>query len=510
MTKRKLFTNAACSTLGLIAQIAVSFLLAPIVLRALGDNRYGVWSFAESVLAYLMLFDLGVAAALVRFVPRFLANCDQSGVNRVFSASLAFFSIVASAAGLVAFLVLYLFADSFVRVPEALAGEVRLVLLAVVVNFIAVLPLSVFSAMLDGLNAFATKNIIRMAVLLARIPATLWVIRGETPLLSLILLLTISNLAESALHAIFVYRQMPGLRFVPRQVDRATLRMIRGFSVDSFLAMMAGRLSFSTDAFVIGSFLGAAAITPFAVALRLVDLSRSVLRSATTTLTPAISASEARGDLATVRGFFLHGTRLVLYGVLPIQAGLFILGRPFLSIWLGAEYGETAGPVLDVLAVILGFTIAQSVAARVLYGVGRIRMFARMALVEGVANLVLSLALVQPFGIVGVAWGTTIPHVGFCVFAVISACRYLKIGPRRYLATWTVPTMLTIIPAALWLMRLASATPRTWAEFSVTGLVGVVPYLIIVAVIEFQSRISRTLLTLRRISMAAVHYQAER
>ena len=81
------------------AQLAVAFVLAPIVLRALGDARYGVWSFVESFLAYLMLFDLGVAASLVRFVPRCLATGDRDGLNRVFSACLASFGLVAAAAG---------------------------------------------------------------------------------------------------------------------------------------------------------------------------------------------------------------------------------------------------------------------------------------------------------------------------------------------------------------------------------------------------------------------------
>src|SRR2546421_11647974 len=101
MSPRRLLTNAVCNTLAFAAQIAVSFALAPVVLRALGDDRYGVWSFAESVLAYLMLFDLGVASALVRFVPRLLAAEDRAGLNRVFSACLTFFTTAAVIAGLV-------------------------------------------------------------------------------------------------------------------------------------------------------------------------------------------------------------------------------------------------------------------------------------------------------------------------------------------------------------------------------------------------------------------------
>jgi O-antigen/teichoic acid export membrane protein len=471
--------------------VAVSFALAPIVYRALGDDRYGVWSFAESVLAYLMLFDLGVASALVRFVPRLLAGRDQAGLNRVFSACLAFFAVVAAAAGVVGALILELFADRFLQVPPDLRGEVRLVLLAVVANFAAVLPLSVFPAMLDGLNAFTAKSITRTAVLVARIPATLWVIRGDTPLLGLILLLTVSNLIESLALAALVFRWTPGLRFELRQIDRATVRMIRGYSLDSFLALIAGRLAFSTDAFVIGWALGAAAITPFAFANRLVDLGRSILRSATTTLTPAISASEAKGDLAAVRGYFLHGTRLVLYAALPVQAGLLLLGKPFLTVWLRApDVADGAGPTLWVLAGTLSLTIAQSVAARVLYGVGRIRLFARLALVEGVANLLLSVALVRPLGIVGVAWGTAVPHIAFCLFAISHARGLLGVRPRDYLRAWVQPAAVTTLPIVIWLMRTWPDAPASYGEFVVVGLLGMVPYAAVVASIECRPQLA--------------------
>ncbi|HEX4589467.1 MAG TPA: oligosaccharide flippase family protein, partial [Gemmataceae bacterium] len=284
----RLLTNAVANVLGFLAQFAVSFVLAPVVVRALGEDRYGIWSFAESVLAYLMLFDLGVASALVRFVPRFQAVGDQAALNRVFSACVIFFVAAAVLVGLVGGVAVSFGAERVLSIPAEQAGEVRLVLLAIVANFAVVLPLSVFPAMLDGLNAFSTKTLARTAFLIARVPATLWVIHFDRPLLGLILLLTVSNALESMVIAAVVVRRLPGLRFVPGRIDRATIRSIHGFSLNSFIAMIAGRLTFSTDAFVIGGVLGAAAITPFAFANRLVDLARFMLRSTTVTLTPAI------------------------------------------------------------------------------------------------------------------------------------------------------------------------------------------------------------------------------
>jgi len=132
---RRLLTNAAVNTLGFLAQIAVSFVMAPITIAALGDERYGVWSVVESFLAYMLLFDLGVGASLVRFVPRFLAAGDRQNLNRTYSACMVFFLIVAAVSAAVGWSVLSISMNRWFHVPSAIRGEVGRVTLVVVIHF---------------------------------------------------------------------------------------------------------------------------------------------------------------------------------------------------------------------------------------------------------------------------------------------------------------------------------------------------------------------------------------
>ena len=85
---------------------------------------------------------------------------------------------------------------------------------------------------------------------------------------------------------------------------------------------------------------------------------------------------------------FLRGTRWVLYLILPVHLGLIVFGRPFLTIWLGdPDYADRCYPALVILSSTLTLVVAQSVASRVLYGTGRLKSFARMALVEAGLNV---------------------------------------------------------------------------------------------------------------------------
>src|SRR5437764_8983721 len=88
---RRLLIGAATNWLAFAATLFVGFFLTPYLIHRLGFGQYGVWAFVESVLAYFTLFDLGIAACVVRFVARFHATGDRDELNRLVSTSLALF-----------------------------------------------------------------------------------------------------------------------------------------------------------------------------------------------------------------------------------------------------------------------------------------------------------------------------------------------------------------------------------------------------------------------------------
>src|SRR5215210_8608534 len=88
---RRLLVGAATNWLAFAATLLVGFFLTPYLVRRLGDGPYGAWAFVESLIAYLTLFDLGIAACVVRFVARFHATGDDGDLNRLVSTCLALF-----------------------------------------------------------------------------------------------------------------------------------------------------------------------------------------------------------------------------------------------------------------------------------------------------------------------------------------------------------------------------------------------------------------------------------
>lgn len=487
---RRLLIGAATNWAAFAAQLVVSFITAPYLIGKLGDVGYGVWCVTEGIAAYFTLFDLGIAAFLVRHVARYQATGERDEVNRIVSAGVAVFAAAGAGVLLVGGAVTVLAGP---RLDRQLGGpgEVPAFLLLMVVNVALTLPLSVFPSVLDGLQRYAAKSGLRLAVLGLRVGGVIWVMETRPGLLPLAAVVTAANLCEHVLQGVLAFRFLPGLRLSRGLVDRATLGRVLGYSKDAFLAMLAGRVTVQTGVIVAGGFLGAAAAGHYANAARLIEMAKNLLRSVTMTLTPAVSEREARGDWAGVRRVFVDGTRWVLYVVLPVHIGIIYFGHQFLWRWLHElARADAAYPAAVLLSLTLTVGVAQSVAARVLYGLGRLRLFARLALAEAGLNLALSFALVRPWGLDGVAFAVAVPNVLFCVVIIGYAARVLGVGVGEYLrAVWVRPLLAAAVPAAVW--GLLPAAGPTWAGMAVGVAAGLVPYGLVVAVVEFGGRFWR-------------------
>jgi O-antigen/teichoic acid export membrane protein len=80
----------------------------------------------------------------------------------------------------------------------------------------------------------------------------------------------------------------------------------------------------------------------------------------------------------------------------------------------------------------LVFLPIRGVAIPILMGIGKPRIPTIAFLIAGVLNVVLSIALIGPLGLMGVALGTAIPNVLFGLAMLIVTCRELDIAPARY------------------------------------------------------------------------------
>jgi O-antigen/teichoic acid export membrane protein len=483
--RRLILSTAVANWVAFVSNVLLTLIVSPILVHGLGDRRYGAWALIDSILAYLTLLDLGVASSVVRYVARFKAVGDNESLGRVINTSLAIF---VSAGGVAVAIAAVLLGPVWplLRVPQDIGRETWWLLAMLSFNLAAGLPLGVFASALDGLQRYATKATVRVGTLVLQSVLSVLTVRSGGGLIPLAILITACQLSGQLILLAICLRSLPGIRLSPLQADRATFRVIRGYSLYAFLAMLAGRVSFQTDAIVIGAMMAPEQITYFVLGARLVEYAKSMVRSMTTVLTPMISHWEATGRVESIQRTLFDGTRMVVWMVLPVQIGFWLLGRPFLTLWMGPVYAERSYPVLGVLSISLTLLLSQSISGRILYGVGRLRFFTFLVLAEALANLLLSVALAQPLGILGVAWGTAIPSLIANIVVAVYVCKLLEVSALEYLKqSFLRPLSVAPLLCFLWLAATWVFRTPDWFTLVVTGSAGLLAYLLSASLVEW-------------------------
>jgi O-antigen/teichoic acid export membrane protein len=450
--KWQIIRNVGSSWSALAINVAVGIFLSPFILHRLGDAAFGIWVLIFSVTGYYGLFDLGIRSSIIRYVSKYTATDDREKLTQFVNTALFSYTGI----GVVSMVLTFLLSSSierFFTIPPELHAQARLLLLMVGASVSLGFPLGVIGGMLEGLQRFYILNWTSIGATLARAALIVYFLNRGYGLLTVALITVILPTFSSILRGILVFRLCP----VPlglKHVDRTAFRHMANYGSTTFLVLVASRLRFRTDELVLGKMMSLVAVTWFNIGARIVDYAQEFVSSLAQVFVPMASQSEATGNLDRVRKIYIAGNRACAFLILPITAILIILGKHIIRIWVGGRYVPHSYPVLVVMIIPFTLMLSQAASGRVLFGLGKHQTLAAVTLIEGIANLILSIALVPALGIVGDALGTAIPLSFTClVFLPRHLKKQIGVPVGTFLReAYTLPILLTMpLVAVLWL-----------------------------------------------------------
>jgi O-antigen/teichoic acid export membrane protein len=393
-----------------IATMAVGFLLAPFIVHRLGTVAYGVWVLAISSINYLGLLDLGMASSVVRFVSKGHATQDHQSASEALSAVLwvrlqIAALILALSGGLAAVFPLVF------KVPQTLAVDAREAILIIGIATMISMSFGVFSSTLSALNRYDLRSYVTLVQLTIRVIGVVVVLRAGRGIVAIALCELLAAAVGNGLLAYVARRTYPELKIQLTKPRREVLRKIWSYSLYAFLQTIAVQLVYQSDNLVVGAFITASAVTFYSIGNSLCRYTQQLIGAMAVTFTPAASTYEASGDIAGLRALYLNGTRATMAVSLPVVITLIVRGRSFVGLWMGPQFAKTSGTVLAILATALLFSLPNTTAGSIAFGVEKHKELAKWALAEAVANLMLSVVLARKVGLYGVAIGTLIPSL---------------------------------------------------------------------------------------------------
>ncbi len=489
-------THAARSTLsnyiGQFITLAAWFLLTPFILHTLGTVQYGLWILISSLVAYGALLDFGVASAVTKYVSEYEATRQRQEAEALLTAAL----VIHSGLGLLVIALSVILAPILPQFFNIPAGEEQTAVWLIRLSGATVgfsIPGAIAPSILRGLQRFDLLNALNVTSTFLTVVATVVVLLMGGGVIGIVLV-SMSTLVVMQLPYLWVIRRTaPDLRLGGWNASKGKVRDVVSFSLPVFAIHLGGQLETKTDDLVIGAFLPVRAIAPYDIARKLGSIPLLVTEQFLKILLPLASELSAENDRARLASLFIISTRLTLAIFLPFACTLAILAKPLLAAWVGPAYQEYAGLVLIIVLAGLIDT-SQWPAGLILQGMGRHRPLGWLSLATGIANLILSVTLVQSFGLTGVAVGTLIPTTVVCLgFVLPYTMSVLNVSVPVVLRQILLPPLVPVALMVVTLILLRNVViPTSLYSLAAIVLIGLLVYGVGYAVVgarDFERRL---------------------
>jgi O-antigen/teichoic acid export membrane protein len=381
--------------------ILVGLWLTPFLLGRIGQHDYGLWLVGTQIMFYLGLLDLGVVALLPREAA--FATGRAGSVEKATDLPL----IIGQTARMVLWqmpLVALAALAAWLVMPgewEALRQPMGLVLLA----FVAVFPLRIFGAALQGLQDLAyigkagiLSYLVSTAITVGLVFAGLglYALALGWAAMQIIIACASWHRLRTHFHAVLP-DGMPSLLW-----DAVRSRLKQGFWVS--VNQIASVLLSGTDLLIIGKSFGPAAVVPFVVTGKLISVMANQPQMLMQTAGPALSqmrVSETRERLSQVC-VALSQAMLMLSGA--VVCVILAVNQGFIERWVGGDqYGGLHLTTLFLLNMLLrhwNLTVGYT-----LFCFCYERRLALTALLDGVVSVGGAIIFVRLFGIAGAPMG---------------------------------------------------------------------------------------------------------
>jgi O-antigen/teichoic acid export membrane protein len=415
-----LFRNTVLNFFGLVVPLAVGFVTIPLVVRALGNERFGILALVWVVFGYFGLFDLGLGRTTTKYISDALGRNEPEKLPGYLWTAALLLTAIGLFAALLSFLAAPLIVRRVLNIPDGFIAEtiltIQLVGLSLPIMFIS----SSFRGVLEAAQRFDLVNAVKVPVNVLFYVLPLAGVALGFRLPGIVVLLVASRVMALIAWGTLSLRVLPALRTRPA-FHGHLVRPLFSFSGWLGLSSILYAVTSSMDRLIIGSLITVEAVTYYSAPYEAINRVGVVPGSLSMVLFPAFSFLDAGGRADKAETLFARSMKFLLLSTGPIFILLMFFAGDFLRLWLGADFAAQSGFVVQVLAA--GFLVNTVIAVpnNYLIGIGRVDIAPKYQAFELVAFIAMTWAGAKLWGIKGVAVVSAVRLVAFTVFLLTAS-----------------------------------------------------------------------------------------
>jgi O-antigen/teichoic acid export membrane protein len=397
-------SNAAFGIVDYAAYPLGLLLLAPVVLRSLGLERFGIWAMANAVLNVGAIAASGFSDANTRSTAMALETENPEAVLDSVRCTLGIHVIFGSIVAVIVWLLAPEIAKSVTKGHTEFQSDclLSLQITAVLVWIRAVETVCVSTQRAYARYGSAIQISVAARALSLIAAALIPLFRQAVAAVMLAALLINAGALGVQFHQI--KRLLNVKQLMPSFHAETTWSLLR-FGFFTWLQSATTLLFGQADRIFAGVVLGAAALSAYALSVQLAQPIYGLTAAGLHFLFPHLASRCASGSTSALRHFILRALAANIAFVLTALAVLIIFGRAILRVWGGPAIASAAGPLLPAIACSAALSALGVTGCYALMALGKPRFVTSITLTGGLAMLLLFPLLIRLYGLSGIVYG---------------------------------------------------------------------------------------------------------
>ena len=291
-----------------------------------------------------------------------------------------------------------------------------------------------FMSVFVATQRFDYANAIGVGTRLVSALLVFWALESGYGLIGVSAATCSANLLDYGLRWMVARRLAPLLKASVQVISRTRLKELGGFGIWTFLTSVNSTLYQHAQPLIIATLMPISAVGHYALAVGLIQQIVGVLAPIGQVMYPAATSLHARGSRDTLRRLYHDGARLTMLVMVCVVLIAAVWADDFYRVWLGERYlRESPYPSLALLLQILLLSVVtnytSNMASQLLMAAGHIRPLSLLLLIGSALNVGLSVLLIGPYGLIGIAIATVVASLVIDLIA-IPVLLQLKLGLR--------------------------------------------------------------------------------
>ncbi len=341
--QRRLAKNGAYSLLSWLAPLIPTFVVTPIVVKALGNEMYGVYVVILGFISYFFTFGIGKAAS--KYVAEYRASGESEKISDIISSTILLSGILGTVGTVGIALFARLIVSDVLLISEPLQNTAVIALYLACANILLSMLSQIFQFVLQGLQRFDRFLLLtNLNSLLISVGSVALVLNGFG-ILALLNWTLIAAAVVGILSFLTARRLLPEYRF-RFVVSRESWNLVWRYSASIIAYQVFGNLLLLFERGWIMRKFGAEALTFYVVPMTLGMYIHLFTSSLVLAMFPVFN--ELLREKEKLVTLYKKSTKLILTLVAFALVSAIVCGRMFLGIWMNEDFASVSYSILVV------------------------------------------------------------------------------------------------------------------------------------------------------------------